>query len=128
VCEVWHVPRSTVYAGLVSAPADPGAAKRGPKTVQAHTGRITTDRPDELPLLGIEPAPFEPLLAALEKHAPVRSAELARVRYPGCHIHEPPRTPRTLSRKLLLSRHTPPPPVSRTPAVDGSLAAVVDDQ
>src|SRR5438094_7854306 len=46
----------------------------------------------------------------------------------GGGIHEPPRTPRTLSRKLLLSRHTPPPPVSRTPAVDGLLAAVVDDQ
>ena len=35
VCEVWHVPRSTIYAGRTAAAASPAATKRGPKTGQS---------------------------------------------------------------------------------------------
>ena len=44
VCEVWHVPRSTVYAGRTVATAGPAAAKRGPKTVQSDTELVTLIR------------------------------------------------------------------------------------
>ena len=44
VCEVWHVPRSTVYAGRAATTADPAAAKRGPKTVQSDAELVTLIR------------------------------------------------------------------------------------
>ena len=71
VCEVWHVPRSTVYAGRIAAAESPATGKRGPKTVQSDAEVVTLIRE---------------ILAASPFHSEGHRKVRVRLRQRGVHV------------------------------------------